>query len=63
MTKIKNQDLNVKILREKIKDSESKNVKKNPYSSKNSNLLLKSVTSTYGKVQMPVSGKNRSQTP
>ena len=37
--KIKNQDLNVKILKEKIKETEGKYAKKNPYHSKNSNLL------------------------
>lgn len=62
-SKIKNQDLNVKILKERIKESEGKFAKKNPYYSKNSNLLLKSVTSTYGKVPVPLSCKNRSSTP
>ena len=37
VTKIKNQDLNVKILKEKIKESDGKFAKKNPYYSKNSN--------------------------
>lgn len=48
-------------MKEKIKESEGKFAKKNPYHSKNSNLLLKSAASAYAKI--PIGCKNRSSTP